>query len=372
MVDPRLTRLAEVLVHYSVRAQKGENVLIEAFNIDNPLVKELVKQVYKAGANPFVNLRDQQVIRQLVLEGTEEQLTTMAKVDDFQMQQMQCYIGVRGSLNITEMADVPADKLKQYNALYQTPVHFETRVKKTRWVVLRYPTASMAQLSNMSTEAFENFYFDVCTLDYGKMNDAMDSLKALMDRTDKVRITGPGTDLTFSIKGIGAIKCAGEMNIPDGEVYTAPVRDSINGTLQYNAPTPYNGFTFENVLLEFKDGKIVKATANDTERLNSILDTDEGARYVGEFAIGVNPYIKTPMKDILFDEKIDGSFHFTPGRCYDEAYNGNHSAIHWDMVCIQRPEYGGGEIWFDDVLIRRDGRFVIPELEVLNPENLIS
>lgn len=371
MLDPRLTKLADVLVNYSVRVQKGENVLIEAFGIDNALVKELIKKVHQAGGHPFVNLRDQAVFRQLVLEGTEEQLQTMADFDIYQMEKMQCYIGVRGGVNISEMSDVPADRLQLWNSIYQTQVHMKIRVKKTRWVILRYPTPSMAQLSSMSTEGFENFYFDVCTLDYNKMNDAMDSLKALMDRTDRVRIAGQGTDLSFSIKGIGAVKCAGEMNIPDGEVFTAPVRDSVNGVISYNAPTPYNGFTFENVVLEFKDGKIINATANDTDRINKVLDTDEGARYVGEFAIGVNPYIKHPMKDILFDEKIDGSFHFTPGECYDEAYNGNKSAIHWDMVCIQRPEYGGGEIWFDDVLIRKDGRFVLSELQQLNPENLV-
>ena len=290
--------------------------------------------------------------------------------DNYQMEKMQAYISVRGGTNVNELSDVPDDKMKRYSSLYTHPVHFETRVKKTKWVVLRYPSPSMAQLAGMSTEAFEDFYFNVCTLDYGKMSQAMDALKDLMDKTDHVRITGAGTDLSFSIKGVGSVKCAGEMNIPDGEVYSAPVRDSINGTLSYNAPSPYNGFTFENVKLVFQNGKIVEATANDTERINQIFDTDEGARYVGEFAIGVNPFIKEPMKDILFDEKIDGSFHFTPGQCYDDAFNGNHSAIHWDLVCIQRPEYGGGEIWFDGVLIRKDGRFVLPELEPLNPENL--
>jgi aminopeptidase len=370
MVDPRLTKLADVLVNYSTRVQKGENVLIEAFGIDNALVKELVKKVHAAGGHPFVNLRDQAVTRQLLMEATEEQVKIWADFDKYQMEKMQVYIGVRGGVNISEMSDLPADRQKYWSSLYQTPVHFKTRVPHTRWVVLRYPTPSMAQLANKSTEAFENFYFDVCTLDYSNMNQAMDALKALMDRTDRVHIKGPGTDLTFSIKGIGAIKCAGEMNIPDGEVYTAPVKDSVNGILSYNAPTPYNGFTFENVVLEFKDGKIIKATANDTDRINKVLDTDEGSRFIGEFAIGVNPFIQEPMKDILFDEKIDGSFHFTPGEAYDEAFNGNKSAVHWDMVCIQRPEYGGGEIWFDGVLIRKDGRFVLPELEQLNPENL--
>ncbi|MEW8976720.1 MAG: aminopeptidase, partial [Exiguobacterium sp.] len=237
-------------------------------------------------------------------------------------------------------------------------------------VVLRFPTASMAQLANQSTEAFEDFYFDVCTLDYEKMGQAMEPLVDLMNRTDRVRLVGPGTDLSFSIKDIPAIKCAGNANIPDGEVFTAPVKDSVNGVISYNTPSPYQGFTFENVKLTFKDGKIIEATANDTDRINQVFDTDAGSRFVGEFAIGVNPFIQHPMKDILFDEKIDGSFHFTPGQAYEEAYNGNDSSVHWDLVNIQRPDYGGGEIWFDDVLIRKDGRFVLPELEVLNPENL--
>ncbi|WNQ13926.1 aminopeptidase [Paenibacillus aurantius] len=370
MLDPRLSKLADGLVNYSTRVQPGENVLIEAFGIEPALVKEVVRLVQEAGGYPYVNLRDQSVTRALLMNATEDQIRTWAEFDQHQMEKMQAYIGIRGGSNINELSDVPEEKLKLYSSLYSHPVHLQTRVKKTKWVVLRYPNPSMAQLANQSTEAFEDFYFNVCTLDYSKMSQAMDSLKDLMDRTDQVQIKGNGTDLRFSIKGIGAIKCSGENNIPDGEVFTAPVRDSVNGVISFNAPTPNDGFTYENVVLEFKDGKIIRAEANDTERLNKVLDTDEGARYIGEFAIGVNPFIREPMKDILFDEKIDGSFHFTPGQCYDEAYNGNQSSIHWDMVCIQRPEYGGGEIWFDGRLIRKDGRFVVPELESLNPENL--
>ena len=260
--------------------------------------------------------------------------------------------------------------MKLYDTYYSTPVHHNIRVPKTKWVVLRYPNGAMAQLSNTSTEAFENFYFDVCTLDYAKMDRAMQPLVDYMSRTDRVRMTGPGTDISFSIKGIGAVPCSGLRNIPDGEVYSAPVKDSVNGTITYNTPSVYQGFTFENVSFTFKDGKIIEAVANNTQRINQVLDTDEGARYIGEFAIGVNPYILEPMKDILFDEKIQGSIHFTPGNCYEETSNGNTSAIHWDLVWIQRPEYGGGEIYFDDVLIRKDGRFVVPELESLNPEHL--
>jgi len=369
MKDPRIEQLAGVLVHYSTRVQPGENVLIYAIGQVHDLVKAVIAKVYAAGGNPYVQLIDQAIQRELLLEANETQLGVMRDADVSFMKKMDCYIGIRGGDNISELADVPGDKLQLYSKLLMRPV-LDVRVPETKWVVLRYPTSSMAQLANMSTAAFEDFYFKVCTLDYGKMDKAMDSLVELMEKTDKVRLTGPGTNLTFSIKGIPAIKCAGSANIPDGEVFTAPVRDSVNGTISYNTPSPYQGYTYENIKLTFKDGKIIEATANDPKKINEVFDTDEGARYVGEFAIGVNPFIQNPMKDILFDEKIDGSFHFTPGQAYDEAFNGNKSSIHWDLVMIQRPDWGGGEIWFDDVLIRKDGRFVIPELECLNPENL--
>ena len=371
-MDERIKTLAKNLVNYSCRVKAWDKVYI---NYTGPstedLARQLVKEVYAAGGLPFVHYINPKVQREVLLNCTEEQIRIMADLAAQEMSQMDCYIGVRGSDNVSELSDVPADKMNLYETLYSTPVHHGIRVPKTRWVVLRYPNASMAQLSGTSTEAFEDFYFQVCNLDYSKMGRAMKALVELMNRTDKVRLTGKDTDLTFSIKDIPAIACDGQLNIPDGEVYTAPVRDSINGVITYNTPSLYQGFTFENVRLEFENGKIVKATANNTERLNQILDTDEGARYVGEFAIGVNPYILKPMKDILFDEKIMGSIHFTPGNCYDDAYNGNSSAIHWDLVMIQREEYGGGEIYFDDRLIRKNGRFVLPELDCLNPENLI-
>ncbi|MBV6685311.1 aminopeptidase [Bacillus sp. JRC01] len=370
MKDPRIQKLAKNLINYSVQLQPGEKVLIENFGLQRELVTALVKEAYEAGGYPFVILKDAAVDRSLLMGAQEEQYEMMADFEARKMEQMDAYIGLRSGDNINEQSDVPDDKMRIHGNTIGKKVHREIRVPKKKWVVLRYPTSSMAQLAKMSTEAFEDFYFDVCNLDYSKMDEAMDSLSDLMNRTDRVRLTGEGTDLTFSIKDIPAVKCAGRLNIPDGEVYSAPVKDSVNGVISYNTPSPYNGFTFENVKLTFKDGKIVEAEANDSDRINKIFDTDEGARYVGEFAIGVNPFIQHPMQDILFDEKIDGSFHFTPGECYEDAYNGNHSNIHWDMVMIQRPEYGGGEIYFDDVLIRKDGRFVIPELEGLNPENL--
>lgn len=370
-MDERIKALAKNLVNYSMEVKKGDKVYIHYIGESTEdLARQLVKEVYEAGGIPFPHYTSQRIQREVLLHCTEEQLKLMAEIDGGEMDRMDCYVAVRGSENVAELSDVPSDKMKLYDILYSTPVHHERRVKNTRWVVLRYPNSAMAQLSNSSLEAFEDYYFNVCNLDYSKMAKAMENLVSYMNRTDKVRIVGQETDLSFSIKDIPAIPCAGNMNIPDGEVYTAPVRKSVNGVLSYNTPSLYKGFTYENIRLEFKEGKIVKAEANDTKRINQVFDTDEGARYIGEFAIGVNPYITKPMKDTLFDEKIMGSIHFTPGNCYDDAPNGNHSSIHWDLVYIQTPEYGGGEIYFDDVLIRKDGRFVVKELEALNPENL--
>jgi aminopeptidase len=358
MRDLRISKLAKILVEHSCRVQKGERVLIDIFGKERELARALVAAVYEAGGYPYVQLNDQAITRALLLGTSEEHLETMAHHALEQMKAMDCYIGVRGSDNVSELSDVPEDKMNMYMHLFNRPVHSEQRVKHTKWVVLRYPNASMAQLANMSTEAFEDFYFRVCNVDYKRMAKAMEPLVKRMEQTDEVRIVGLGTDLTFSIKGIPVVKCAGQNNIPDGEVFTAPVRESVNGVITFNTPSVYQGVTFENIRFEFQNGKIIQATSNNTERLNQILDADEGARYIGEFSIGVNPHIQHPMKDTLFDEKINGSFHFTPGQAYEEADNGNRSSIHWDLVCIQRADYGGGEIYFDGELIP------------LNPENL--
>lgn len=370
MQDQRINLLAKNLVNYSCKLKKGEKILIEAKGVDYMLVNAIVKEVYKVGAYPFVEMFDNRVTRELLMGETEELAKLRAKFDGARMKEMDAYIGIRGGNNAVENSDVPEENLQIDSEFYSHPVHHELRVKHTKWVILRYPNEGMAQSAGMSTDAFEEFYFNVCNLDYSKMDKAMDALKARMDKADKIRIVAPGTDLCFSIKGIGSKKCSGGHNIPDGEIYSAPVKDSVNGVITYNAPSVQNGFKYENVSLTFKDGKIIKATGNDEKKINAIFDTDEGARYVGEFSFGVNPYINKPMGDILFDEKISGSIHFTPGCCYDDCYNGNISAIHWDLVLVQTKEYGGGEIYMDGELIRKDGRFVTEDLLCLNPENL--
>jgi aminopeptidase len=370
-MDPRMTKLAETLINYSCKAKKGEKILIEAIDIPHTFTNELIRAARAAGAIPIVKLDSNEIKRAMLLNGSEEGWKMIAECERSMMSQVQCYIGIRGSYNVSELSDVPAAQQKLYEDTVWKQVHQEIRVKKTRWVVLRWPTASMAQLAEMSTQGFEDFFFNVCTLDYAKMEKAMQPLIELMNKTDQVRLVGPkDTLLTFSIKDIPAIGCSGHRNIPDGEVFTAPVRDSVNGVIHYNTPTLYRGETHTDVRLEFEKGRIVKGASSNTEKLNEVLDTDEGARYVGEFAIGFNPYCTRPMKDILFDEKMAGSIHFTPGQCYEETENGNKSNIHWDMVLQQTDAAGGGEIYFDGKLIRKNGRFVLPELEGLNPERL--
>jgi aminopeptidase len=368
MQDPRYDKLARLLTRFSVALKPNENVLIDAFDIPTEMTIALIRAVRAARALPQVRIHSARVAREMAMSANESQFDAIAKLDLAQMQTMQAYIAVRGSENITEMSDVPSAQMKLV-ASKMKPV-LDHRVKKTRWVVLRWPTSSMAQQAGMSTEEFENFFFDVCTLDYAKMQPGMRSLKALMEKTDLVEIRGPGTDLQFSIRDIPAVTCGGNHNIPDGEVFTAPVRDSVQGHISFNAPTIYQGASFDNIRLEFKDGRIVKATSSNTQKLNKILDSDEGARFVGEFSLAFNPYILHPMRDILFDEKICGSFHFTPGQAYEQADNGNRSQVHWDMVNVQRKDYGGGTVHFDGKLIREDGIFIPRPLQKLNPENL--
>ena len=366
MTDSRTTQLAQSLVNYSCRVQPGEHVLLDLIDAPDESGIELIRAVRANGGVPHVRLRHGRITAEMFSGATDAQYGSIASFELDEMKAMQAYIAIRGSQNAYENSGVPAADMKLVQK-HMNPVH-ERRVCHTKWCVLRWPTPSMAQGACMSTEQFEDFYFRCCLADYGKLKCAMELLAARMMRAERVHIVGPGTDLSFSIKGMPAIPCAGEMNIPDGEVFTAPIRDSVNGTVRYTAPSIYQGIAFDGVTFSFRNGKIVEAHCNGNEdALNKILDSDEGARYIGEFSFGVNPEILQPMRDILFDEKIAGSFHFTPGNAYENCDNGNRSQVHWDLVCIQRSDYGGGSIFLDDELIRKDGVFTDPALSILNP-----
>jgi aminopeptidase len=370
MKDTRIDALAAALTGHSTKLARGENVLIELFDVPDAMGVALVRAVRAAGATPFLQIHHAPLSREMQMGANAAQLAVLRATELARMKKMHAYIAVRGSHNISELSDVPEDRARLVSG-WMRPV-IDRRINHTKWVVLRWPTPAMAQQAAMSTEAFEDFFFRVCTFDHGRMAPGMAALRSLMERTDKVHITGPGTDLRFSICGIGAVACGGAHNIPDGEVFSCPVKTSVEGHVTFNTPTIYQGTPFDGVRLEFRHGKIVAASANHPDRLNEILDSDPGARFIGEFALGFNPLILDPMRDILFDEKIAGSFHFTPGQAYEVAGNGNSSRIHWDLVCIQRPEFGGGEIFFDGKLVRKDGLFVPAALRALNPERLLA
>ena len=370
MADPRYSKLADLLINYSCAVEPGDKVLIDSIDAPQTMVRALIRAVADAGGVPLAVLHSKAVWRDLMLCGSEEQMTILGETERELMTRVQAYVAIRADPNISEWSDVPPDKGQLYRRFAYAPVHLEVRVPHTRWVILRWPNDSMAQEARMPTEAFESFYFDVCTMDYARMSRAMQPLRDLLEATDRVRLKAPGTDLTFSVQGIPAVCCDGRNNIPDGEVFTAPVKDSVEGTIHFNTPTIYEGTSHDDVRFVFRQGRIVEASSSDTASLEAVLGTDDGARYVGEFAVAFNPYITTPMMDILFDEKIAGSVHLAVGNAYDDAWNGNKSDVHWDLVLRMEPEQGGGEVWFDDSLVRKDGRFVIPELEGLNPERL--
>jgi len=365
MMDPRITQLAEVLVGYSTKIKRGDVVLISAVGADTiPFVKELHRLALLRGAayveyemsfpeidKDFYNLAKKHQLDYF----PKHQLTFMKKVDVF--------IGLRAPENSMVYANANQAAMAAWSKKLR-PI-LEERVNNSRWVVTRYPCHGAAQDAGMSLEEFEDFFFAACIADWREVARQQQKLAGLMKRARQVHVKASDTDLRFSIEGMNAVNCCGERNIPDGEVYTAPVKDSVEGYITYNTPSIYQGKEFNGIRLEFEKGRIVRAAAPANEKeLNRIFDTDRGARYVGEFAIGTNYNITKPMRNILFDEKIGGSMHFTPGMAYEDCDNGNRSAIHWDLVKILK---GDGEIYFDGKLIHKDGLFVHPRLLGLNP-----
>lgn len=365
-MSEKLKELASLIVNYSIRVEKDERVLITTQSLETrEFVSYLIEEIYKNGGVPCLKINDPILGARLAEKNNEGRIELLKKIQENEVELFDSFINIRYATNDYENKNVSGEMSKKLSqALLPSS---DVRVNQRKWVLLNYPSLLDSYKAKMTSTEFMEFALRVMTVNYKSMSELIKPLKKLMDKTDKVRIVSPGTDITFSIKGMGSIPCVGEMNIPDGELYSAPVKNSVNGTITYNTPSPYQGRVYNHVSLEFKDGKIINATCDDdNEKLNEIFNTDEGARYVGEFSLGFNPEILYPMGDILYDEKILGSIHFTPGQAYKDCYNGNDSGIHWDMVLIQRKDYGDGEIYFDDVLIRKDGMFVLEELKPLN------
>jgi aminopeptidase len=362
--DPRLNKIAKLLLNHSLEFKDNESLLIRFHISAKPLVLEIMKEAKLFNANityeildDDINFASYEYSSKLGVIAQTESLKTLYSYAD-------CVISIYSPTN--KFAGSIVESKKRVDCVKQRREAINI-VNKKRWVLLNYPNTTMAENAKMSDSQFFDYYCSVNNVDYKQMYENMLPLKALMEKTDKVRIVSPNTDISFSIKGMPVIPCAGKNNVPDGEVFSAPIKDSVNGYITYNTPSPYQGIEFSGIRLEFKDGKIIKSTAkSNNEDLENIFNTDAGARYVGEFAIGVNPAVTSPMGNILYDEKIFGSIHFTPGNSYDDCNNSNKSSIHWDLVLIQTEEYGGGSIYFDDVLIRENGLFVVSELLKLN------
>ena len=364
MYDPRNKALADKIISYSTKTQPGERVMIELFGINGiHLAQEMARATLDAGAVPFIVVRDTETERIIRERGTREIWKSFRDIQGLPlMKEMDVYVGVRAAENIYELSGVGKEENKAYSEEYLLPVHMEERVNNTRWCVMRYPSPAFAMNAKMPTDKFADFYYKACLLDYSLLNDRMKPLHELLARSRELKLVGEGTDISFSIEGQNWIPCAGDVNIPDGEIFSAPLLTSVNGTISY-APTVYEGKPFEYIKLVVKDGVVVDFDSSNNKGLEEILSTDEGARRFGEFSFGTNPYIDQPMYDILFDEKIWGSNHLTLGKCYDIAPNGNNSAIHWDLVCI------GADVYLDGEMIRKGRQFVREELMPLNPEN---
>ena len=362
--------LAEKLVRYSCDIKYNEKVLVSYSDTPSTFIETLIEEITKAGGIPLVYRLDKSIKRRLLLNSRQETFEYYKLIVEPIMQSADAVILIGGSHNDFELSDIPDDTMSDYSKLYVEPIHFKIRCNK-KWVLLRYPTPSFAQSSGLSSEKFYEFFFNVCTLDYSLLKEKMQPLKKLMESTDKVRIIAPNTDLSFSIKDMPAIICSGECNIPDGEIYSAPLKESVNGHITFNVPAIDNGVEFNNIRLEFENGKIVNFNCNDNDRFQKILDTDSGSRYLGEFAFGLNPYCTYSIKDILFDEKMCKSIHLAIGSSYEDCYNGNTSAVHLDLIQSHDTKFGGGKIYFDDLLIYENGKFMLPNLVDLNYEKLL-
>ena len=359
--------LATLILEHSTKLEKGENVMVQLIGLNGiELLRALVQQIREKGAHPFIQINDAETQRLLLEHGNDDFWKNQTDVDQLPlMKQMDVFIGIRASQNIYENSQASKEANKAYSEHFLNPVHFEERVNNTRWCIMRYPSPAFAMNAKLPTAKFTEFYYNACLLDYGKLRDAMLPLEKRLRATDMIHLKGEGTDISFSVKGQNWIPCFGGHNIPDGEIFTSPILDSVNGHITY-APSVYQGKPFEFVKLVVENGLVVDYDSSNNAALKDILDTDEGARRFGEFSFGTNPVIESPMYDILFDEKIYGSNHLTLGNDYEIAPNGNESNIHWDLVCI------GADVYLDGELIRKGREFVVDDLKCLNPDQLLK
>ena len=366
MQDRQIRALADVIVNYSIYLHPGEVAYIDTLNLPIEFLETLIDSIVAAKGIPIISIKSDRILRKIYQNISIRAMEIERDIELSRMGHCDAYIGVKAPQNISEFSDIPEENWRIFKQYFWEPVHLKTRIPHKKWVTLRWPTPAMAQQAGLSIETFEKLFFSACTVDYLGLSQRMTPLKELMEHTDTIRIVAPHTDLEFSIQDNPVIKGDGHWNLPDGEILVAPRKDSLNGHIRFNAPTIFMGKYFDNVQFIFRDGRIHKATSSDKSGINDILDTDEGARYCGEFAFGLNSCIKKPMRDIIFDEKIFGSIHVAAGNAYPESDNGNRSRIHWDFILLLSKLYGGGKVYCDENLIMKDGRFTSEKLQNLN------
>ncbi|MBR9691724.1 aminopeptidase [Candidatus Woesearchaeota archaeon] len=353
MTDPRVKRLAEILVNYSIKIKK-RSVINLSFGVDaKELALEVYKLILKKGAYPIVNPSVQGFAYAYYKNASKEQLNRFPKLAMYEAKMADGEIHIGADYNTREFTKIDPKKIALRRKITQKIS--DINIKKNNWVVCKFPTNSLAQDSEMSLEEFEDFVYDACLQDWEKESKKQEKLKRILDKGKRVRITADDTDLSFSIAGRQGIKCSGTRNMPDGEVFIAPVEDSTEGYIKYTYPAMYGGREVGGIYLRFHKGKVVEAKAEKGEGfLKQMIKTDAGAVKLGEFGIGVNYNIKQFIKQILFDEKIGGTVHLALGMAYPEGGGKNKSAIHWDMIKDLRK---GGKLFIDGKLIQKDGQF---------------
>ncbi len=360
MVDARIKKAAEILVDYSAKVKKEDYVRINCAPAAKPLALEIYRLCLKKGAYPIFNISFDEAPKIYYENASEEQLKKFPELAMYEAKKMDVFITIGGEEDTRVLEKVDPKKISMRAKVVRPISDYIVNKAQKRWVLFEYPTKGLAKDAGMSLKDYENFVFDSIDLDWEKENKKMYKLARILDKTDKVRIVGRDTDLTFSIKGMSAKpddkKYEGQHNMPDGEVFTAPVKNSVNGYIYYEYPVVYNGKEVSGIRLEFKNGRIVKANAKKNEKLlKAMIETDEGSHYLGEFGIGLNYKINRFTKNILFDEKIGGTIHLAVGAAYKECNGKNKSAVHWDMIKDMRK----GEIYFDNKLVFKDGKWLV-------------
>ncbi len=356
MADKRIAKLAKILVNHSLSVRKGENVLIvSSSELAKPLVLEVYKEILLAGAHPLVSIKLEEAANIFFEYASETQLRHLPKTQLHEAKNMDCFVNIRAPLNKKALSNIDPQKAGTRSKALK-PIGEEI-VNNKRWVLTNFPTQALAQEADMSLSEYEDFLYRATNIDWDKVKKQEESLQKVLDKGKTVRIMGQDTDITLSIKGRKSIPCHGIRNMPDGEVFLSPIEDSAEGHIYYEMPAIYQGREVTGIRLRFKKGKVVEATATKNEKfLHTMLDTDRGARFLGELGIGTNYGIKKFSKDILFDEKIGGTVHLAVGRSYESAGGTNKSAIHWDMIKDLRQ---GGCIFIDGKPIQKNGKFLI-------------